>query len=177
MEQNNRYQNGKIYKIISPHTEMIYIGSTCKPYLRQRLFQHKESYNRWIKNKLINKTYSYDILQFGDAEIILIENYSCNSKDELRARERYHIEQNINIVVNKCIPLRTRKEWRDDNVEHLKIKKKEEYLKNIEKYKQYDKERGKIKINCECGAIHSLPNRATHLKTEKHQTYMMIQTL
>ena len=30
MTETNRYNNGKIYKLISPHTDKIYVGSTCK---------------------------------------------------------------------------------------------------------------------------------------------------
>ena len=46
----NKYQQGKIYKLISSETDKIYIGSTCKKYLSQRLQDHKTDYKKWKKN-------------------------------------------------------------------------------------------------------------------------------
>ena len=48
------YSNGKIYKIEpinSSDDGDIYIGSTSKEYLSQRLTKHRSEYNRWKKNK------------------------------------------------------------------------------------------------------------------------------
>ena len=33
----NKYQRGKIYKIVSNQTEFVYYGSTVEPYLTNRL--------------------------------------------------------------------------------------------------------------------------------------------
>ena len=51
------YKQGKIYKIEpicdhEPHE--IYIGSTTKKYLSQRLQQHKNDYKRFLNNKANN---------------------------------------------------------------------------------------------------------------------------
>ena len=100
------YQKGKIYKIVSSNTPNIYIGSTTKEYLSQRLAQHIIEFRR----KRLNYS-SFEILGAGNYDIILLEDYPCNSKNELHSRERYHIEQNISIAVNKCIPTRTDKEY------------------------------------------------------------------
>ena len=46
------YSKGKIYKLISNHTDDIYIGSTCD-LLSKRLYKHKkafEYYNNGEKN-------------------------------------------------------------------------------------------------------------------------------
>jgi len=87
MEQNN-YNRGKIYKIVDNTTDNIYIGSTCEPTLARRLAGHVRNYKRYLndKQKYIS---SFDILANADYNIILIELYPCNSKDELLARERY----------------------------------------------------------------------------------------
>ena len=50
MTETNRYNNGKIYKLVSNHTDKIYIGSTCKERLCQRLAKHKSNYKQWIKD-------------------------------------------------------------------------------------------------------------------------------
>jgi hypothetical protein len=55
------YQNSKIYKIESITGEgKIYIGSTTKKYLSQRLTQHKLFYKYWKDGKYDNIS-SYNI--------------------------------------------------------------------------------------------------------------------
>ena len=90
-------QKGNIYKLVSFQTDKCYIGSTTVDYLSKRLSQHKHDFKR---NRPLS---SMEITQFDDCEIVLIENCTCNDSYELRARERYHIEQEPNCV-NKLIP-------------------------------------------------------------------------
>jgi hypothetical protein len=130
--EENKYQRGKIYKIISPHTDKIYIGSTCKKYLSQRIAVHKCQYNKWCLDNNNNYTSSYELLKLGDVEFILIESYQCNNKDELNARERYYMELNKDKIVNKIIPTRTKKQYNEDHKDHIKENKKEYYQKNKE---------------------------------------------
>ena len=79
------YQNGKIYHIIDLVSNECYIGSTTLD-LSQRLAQHVCSYKRWLNGKT-NFVTSYIIIEKGDYDIVLIENYPCNSKEALHARE------------------------------------------------------------------------------------------
>jgi hypothetical protein len=44
------YEKTKIYKIWSPHGDDIYIGSTTKDLLSQRMAIHRSHYKTWIKN-------------------------------------------------------------------------------------------------------------------------------
>jgi hypothetical protein len=189
--EENKYQRGKIYKIISPHTDKIYIGSTVEIYLSKRLQKHKSNYKDWCLDN--NKTYttSYELFKLGDVEIILIETYSCNSKDELHKKEREHIELNKNIIVNKNKPSRTKediknrhkkyrdshkdqiKQYAEDHKDHIKEYKKNYYEKN----KEQQLEKAKEEYKCDCGSIFRTGEKSRHLKTEKHQTYEMIQTL
>ena len=90
------YQQGKIYKIECNVTGKVYIGSTCEPILARRLAGHITSYKRYLNGKS-HYVSSFDILQNGNYDIVLIESYPCNSKDELHARERYHTN-NIDCV-------------------------------------------------------------------------------
>lgn len=76
------YKNGKIYAIRSYQTEEIYIGSTTQT-LTKRLSSHKRNI---CNSKLI--------LQYPDAYIELIENFPCNSKEELNRKEGEHIRAN-----------------------------------------------------------------------------------
>ena len=94
------YKYGKIYKIISDLTDKIYIGSTCST-LVKRYSQHKINYTS------INYHYVsvWDLFDIGETDIILIEDYPCERKDQLHARERYYIEQNKSVYEKLLITL------------------------------------------------------------------------
>lgn len=93
------YQKSKIYSIKSHLTSNIYIGSTCRE-LQLRLKEHKKSKNNYTV---------HEILQYPDVYIELIENYPCNSRDELHKREGYIISINFH-AINKIIAGRDQKE-------------------------------------------------------------------
>jgi hypothetical protein len=134
------YQNGKIYKLVSFQTDKIYIGSTCES-LAQRKAKHIAKYKRYLRGIGYKQT-SFHIIQFDDAEAILLENYPCDTKEQLHSRERYYIENNV--CVNKFIPTRTQAEYYEDNREK-KIKFSKEYYEKNKyeiglKTKQYREE-------------------------------------
>ncbi len=126
MAETNKYARGKVYKIISNNIPDVYIGSTCEPMLASRLAKHKGGFKLWKSGKR-HYTSSYEILEQNHYEIILIELYPCNSKDELHKRERYYIEQTPNCV-NKRIPSRTHQEsskiYRENHKDVIKGKNK-----------------------------------------------------
>jgi hypothetical protein len=127
------YKNGKIYKLISNHTDKIYVGSTCQP-LCERKAEHKRDYNRYLNGKK-NYITSFEIVKYDYCQIILIENYPCNTKEELHARERHFIEQLD--CVNKVIPGRTYRQHYEDNKEIILQRKKQYRNENKDKIKQY----------------------------------------
>ena len=86
------YQNGKIYKITADETDKVYIGSTTKKTVAMRMAKHRSAYKCWKTDNSKNYTTSYEILQYPSAVITLVELVPCNTKDELTARERFHIE-------------------------------------------------------------------------------------
>jgi hypothetical protein len=144
------YQQGKIYCIRSHQTDDIYIGSTTKKYLSQRLTHHKTQYRIYLKEggRYIS---SFKILEHDNSYIELIENYPCNSKAELNREEgKYQREMDC---INKNIAGRTKKEWREDNKQELK-------------------EKAKQKITCECGGKYSYDNKSQHFKTKKHKKHI-----
>lgn len=106
--KSSQYINGKVYKITSDQTNRIYIGSTIKS-LSKRMWEHKAD------SKYSNIS-SGEVLQYNDAKIVLIELFPCKSKDELRTREQFWIEQNKAIVVNK-IPARSLKIIKSPRIE------------------------------------------------------------
>ena len=143
------YQNGKIYKLKCHTTNQIYIGSTTERLLCQRLRYHVKDYNRYkLKMKTSHYYSSYEILKNKNYTITLLEKCPCDSKDELYARERYHIEKNE--CVNLMIPLRTKHEWKRDKCEEVRkynteyIKRPDVIERNKEAGRKYDtSEKGK----------------------------------
>ena len=55
-------------------------------------------------------------------DIVLIENHACNNSDELKQRQRFFIDTME--CINKIKPLRTQKEYRQDNKEKFRKNKK-----------------------------------------------------
>jgi hypothetical protein len=128
------YELGKIYKIVCNETGLIYIGSTAQKYLSTRLGEHKRSYKSNLDGKYPYIT-SFKVIGGGNFDIILLENCSCKDKYELQARERHYIETLE--CVNKFIPNRTRKEYREDNQNIIKKYRKDNKEKIKEQTKQY----------------------------------------
>ena len=85
---NSNYQEGKIYSITGGGK--IYIGSTCDT-LPIRLRSHLSKQDCSSK----------EVLRYADTEINLLENYPCNSKQELRERERVYFDLTDCVNVNK----------------------------------------------------------------------------
>jgi len=125
------YKNGKIYALKSHQIEDIYIGSTTQK-LSQRLGKHRAD----CKDNKGNTKY---ILQYEDYYIELIENYPCNSKEELEQREGHYIRENKDKCVNTRIPNRSQKEYREENKDKIKERTKIYLEENKDKIKARDK--------------------------------------
>ncbi len=124
------YQNCKIYKIISlSNPELIFYGHTCNT-LIQRMSNHKNKFNNCTSKKII---------ELGDAQIELVEDYPCNNKDEARSREAFFILNNP--CINKNIPGRTPKE----SFKAYYNKNKEKFQIKNAKYRETHKEYHRIK--------------------------------
>jgi hypothetical protein len=70
----SKYNFGKIYKLVSPNSEKIYIGSTCKKYLCQRMADHNSRFRKWNLNNNEKYYSSFEIMKCGEVQIILLEN-------------------------------------------------------------------------------------------------------
>jgi hypothetical protein len=136
------YANAKIYTIRSYQTDKFYIGSTTQT-LPQRLTKHRSEFKRWKNGKSKNKTSSFEILQYDDYYIELLEIFPCHGKMELNKREGFYIRDNRDICVNCIIAGRTKKEYYEDNKEHI-LKKQVRYRQNnTEKISKRDVQRYK----------------------------------
>ena len=124
------YSKAKIYKIVCNDTGLIYIGSTCEPTLARRLAKHVGNYREWERGKH-NYITSFKIIEGNNYDILLLEDCVCETQDQLRARERYYIETIQ--CVNKNIPNRTNKEYKETHKENYKEFKKKTIIKGIKK--------------------------------------------
>lgn len=173
------YQNGKIYKIWSPSTELMYIGSTTQK-LCSRFTAHKRNYKYYKNGKYHNVT-SFQILEYEDARIDLITECPCDNREQLRQIEGHYIRDLD--CVNKCIPGRTQtqynqdnkekileqvKIYRQNNKENIKEYAKSYYQDNKEKIKEYKNQ----KFDCECGGKYTRDNKPRHERTNKHKKYL-----
>jgi predicted GIY-YIG superfamily endonuclease len=122
------YQNGKIYRIVCNQTGLQYIGSTTIP-LASRLSQHKKLFKDGKSGT------SKLVLENNDYNIVLIEDYPCDRKEELLKRERYFIETVH--CVNIKVPLQSQKEWYEKNKDRLIEQQKIWNNNNKDKLKQY----------------------------------------
>lgn len=131
LSASDRYVNGKIYKLVSDKTDDIYIGSTCMT-LCKRLYSHK----------CRPTTTTSKLFVHGDIKIVLVENYSCASKDELFRRERWHIENNI--CINKYRPIISPEERREEKKEHTQQYRADNRAVYLEYQRQYRAEKKNV---------------------------------
>jgi len=189
------YQKSLIYKLCCNNTDIkdIYIGSTTD--FTRRKYDHKSNCNTTTKTE-----YNYKVYQFirenngwDNWNMILVENFPCESKLELNKRERYWIET-MESKLNCRIPSRTDKEYYNDNRQVIIENKKIFYQDNKDKIKEYQKEyrdknkelinennkkyqikndnkikeQAREKVQCECGSIVSKDFLTKHRKRPKH---------
>lgn len=124
MGKTTNYQNGKVYELKCLTTGKVYIGSTIQKYLSARLAQHASDFKRWNNGRAQYMT-SFEIIGGSNYQMTLLETCPCNSVDELHARERHWIESTE--CVNKVVPTRTHKEYREANREDIIAKNRQRY--------------------------------------------------
>ena len=168
------YTLGKIYKITG--NGKVYIGSTCRPMLCQRMSEHRGCYKRWFNGKDRDYLTSFECVNDPNCYIELLETYPCNTKDELTKCEGKWIREIK--CVNHRVEGRTRDERRLGQKE--KISKQQKEYNEINKEKQqiqrkqrYEKSKDKLreKFICECGGKYAHADKLKHERTIKHQSF------
>ena len=114
---DNKYQKGKIYMITDVAYQERYYGSTIEP-LTKRMIHHKHKFfhlDYEDKPFFRSVNYIFDKFGFENCKIELVENFPCNSKEELTKREGFYIQSND--CVNKHIAGRTKEEYKEQTRE------------------------------------------------------------
>ena len=162
------YSQGKIYKVmdnVGGADGDVYVGSTTKGYLSQRMDQHRSDYKRWKEGKRGNVTV-FDIFEkygIDNCCIVLLETVSATSIDELHARERFWVQSTA--CVNKCIPGRSRADYNIVNREQISQHMSRYNIIHREQILAQKSERAQ----CECGCIVTRGGLSQHRKTQKHK--------
>lgn len=129
------------YRICSKNPEIkdCYVGSTTQ--FRNRKWEHKRRCN--VENQKNYNIYIYQFIRdnggWENWDMIEIEKMNLETKQDALKRERYFLEL-YNASLNQQIPSRTKKEYYEENKEHLIECKKIHYKNNKDYYKNYNKE-------------------------------------
>ena len=161
----SKYSKGKIYKIVSDHCDEVYIGSTIQP-LERRISDHESGFKHFME---YGKKYccSFEVLQYGDYIIEKIEEYPCNTQQELCRREGFFVRKLI--CVNDQIPGRTSQEHYIDNKERILARNRLYRENNIEMVREKKKiyhENNKEKLSKQ-KKIYRDNNKVKKSKTDK----------
>ena len=164
----------------------MYYGSTSQT-LSQRMAGHRKGYKGYLAGKKTLVT-SFELLAFPDAYIELVRVVEYNVKAELHAVECEYIRGNT--CVNKVQPTRTQAQYYIDHVEEkakYRLDHVEEraayfaahYITNGEKiraqvaaYKAANAAKLHETHECECSGTFQSHNKARHLRSAKHQTWL-----
>ena len=173
----NKYANGKIYKIVDTGYNKCYIGSTIES-LSKRMCKHRAAYHSYSKSGSGSYCTCYEIFnEFGinNCKIELVESCQCNSKEELNSREGFYIK-NMECV-NRVVPKRTKKEWAEEtnyynkyNSEHQDVIKayRDNHKDKRDAYNKTYRETCRDKIRQSCASYYSR-NKEQILNSKKEK--------
>jgi len=150
----NIYKNSKVYRVCSDLGDLVYYGSTTNK-LWSRLAGHKRFYKKWKdgNRRFVTVFKLFDDYGPENCKIILVENCPCDSKDQLRQREDYYIQNHK--CVNKYGAIRhpekykiTNAKWFQDHKAEVSVKNQAYWHKHKDKINEV---RRTVKITCSCG--------------------------
>ena len=166
-----KYNRGKIYKIVNDINGDIYVGSTTNP-LYKRMIKHVCDMKRFPNYKIYIAMKENGIDHFS---IILIELYPCSSLTELRKRENHFIFL-LNPALNTNKAFLSKEERLKYNRNYSKQCYAEHKEECILKYHNYYYEKAKYekqkRVQCQCGKTVNKSNISYHLKTNHHKNFI-----
>ena len=115
------------------------IASTTEK-LSKRSARHKKYCKHCLEQNRIDTKAIDSFEEYGidNCKIELIENYPCQTKEELLRREGHHIKSND--CVNKQVAGRTPTQYYEQNKEYRYKQRKEHYQRHKEYYNERNKE-------------------------------------
>ena len=165
------YSNACIYKICCKDSLVtdVYVGSTTNLVARRGC--HKTSCNNEKGKPYNSRLYQFIRKNGGWYNWTVVKLQDINSKEDLFKTERMWVEK-LGATLNKNIPSRSLREWKDANRDYHK----HYYQANKEKYNQPKKEKlvdcCKERVTCACGSCVLKVNLSQHCETKKHLAYL-----
>ena len=159
---------GLVYRIVClSNPDIQYVGSTFNQ-LRYRWQRHIYQYETYVLNdrkKGISLFKYFDKYGINDFKILLIKKYQVY-REHNKDRKHLNVYEQLWINKLKCV----------NEINPFYIRKMFTKLyRNTHKShkKAYDKERIKLKYDCECGSKNlSHKHKSEHIKTKKHKAYL-----
>jgi hypothetical protein len=156
-----------MYKIVSNdlNKDYTYVGSTTD-------FTKRKSSHKCICTNEKSRFYNFKVYQmirenggWDEFEMIEIEKYPCNDKNECLARERYWKEQ-LKAKMNTYIP------GIFNELGQKEYDKQPHIIENKKKYRAEHIEKIYTKYQCLCHGKYTYATKARHMKSPKHQKYL-----
>jgi hypothetical protein len=159
------YSRAAVYKLVcrDPTVADCYVGSTTC--FASRKANHACASNGKGANKHLHM---YDVIRANGGwlnwAMVEIERWPCTDGNELRKRERYHVEL-LKPSLNKQVPSRSNAEYREVNKVALTAKRRDYYRNNRDQILAHASER----IECPaCGFCFSRASLSSHKRSQKH---------
>lgn len=126
------YNDGKIYELYNLINDDVYVGSTCEVLSRRKA---KHWYQAKNKPSPVHKA----MMEIGleHWKIRLIEDFPCERKEQLNAREGHWIRERG--TLNCRIAGRTQREYYKDNCEVIKQRTRDWHAENPERHRATSK--------------------------------------
>ena len=169
MPKTADYSKCQIYKIVCKDLTVkdCYVGNTCNWVKRKA--NHKNTATN-ENHKEYNYKKAITIRENGgwnNWEMVLIENYPCETDLEARSKEREWLEK-LGATMNSMSPLRTPEEHKQYNskhgIEYHSAHREELNAKCLANNSQ--------KMICSCGKEHNKGGKSNHLKSKNHTEWV-----
>lgn len=157
------YEKGKIYKLECEDGHFYY-GSTIAE-LRKRLYDHKVA-----SEKQPYRVYKHiNTIGWDKVKIILVENFSCETKKQLNEKENEYIRLNKDneLCLNTILAFHTE--------ETRKVAKKQYYEKTIDQRREYERKRNQSeqrKQQCRERRLKQATENREEYLTKKREEYL-----
>jgi len=153
----------------------LYVGSTCD--LNERRINHKSSCNNNNYHGHNYKVYRTIRTNGGweNCWMDVIDEVECQDETEITPIEEfYRVALGADLNGKKCHRTKQermeynreyKKKWKENNLDKCKEAHKKWRENNLDYYKR--------KYNCNCGGTYTYSHKAEHIKTKKHQEYLL----
>lgn len=164
--RSSNYSNAKIYKLQCDDGHF-YLGST-KNHLRVRFSEHKSDSRKHPDWRVYSHIRS---IGWERVRMILVQEFPCESRDQLRQREDFHIQQHLN---NPLCLNQHRSFWTPDDERDYYANLRRSGLRQDGDRKYYEQHREELlqSVQCVCGATVTRCGLRRHESTAKHRKFL-----